>query len=54
MNDKIMRKIEERWAYEHSPKYLAKVAIDKMKLQRERDGPSLSEIANDFLPLYEN
>ena len=52
MDYEDQRRIEERWAYEHSPQYLKRVAIEKMRAQRERDGPSLVEIAKEFLPRY--
>ena len=52
MNYKLMREIERKWTYEHSHRYISKVNIEKIRLQRERDGHSLDEIAKEFLPFY--
>jgi len=52
MDYKIEKAIQERWAYEHSPEYLTAVAVEKMRTQRARDGPSLDEVAQKFLHLY--
>ena len=52
MDDKTIRLLERRWAYEHSSKYLTEVTLEKMRLQEQRDGSPISQIVSYSLSAY--